>query len=113
MHPVGNVSNMKHPSFFQEFRERAGFVFAIAAINPVILTVYIMFWHRGVGALEFWLVGMGLTFLVCLASGLFMILVISADRRRRFKELRRKDMWEGVMPYDARKAKVEKAAEAG
>jgi hypothetical protein len=104
---------MKTQTFFQEFKERAGFVFAIAVINPLILTTYIMFWHKGSGALEFWLVGMGLTVLVCTAAGLFMTMVIATDRRRRFKALRRKDMWEGVMPYDAAKAKAEKAAEAG
>jgi hypothetical protein len=104
---------MSDKSFLKEWNERAGFVGAIAVINPIILTIYIMFWHRGGGALEFWLVGMGLTFIVCFCAATFMLLVISADRRRRAKLKRRKDMWEDVLPYDAARAKAEKAAEAG
>jgi hypothetical protein len=114
------VTNVSSPhaalpkiSFLAEFRERAGFVPAIAVINPIILTAYILFWHRGGGALEFWLVGMGLTFLVCAAAGLFMTLVITADRRRRFKAMRRQDMWEGVMPYKPARSKGGEPAERG
>ncbi len=100
-------------SFLQEWNERAGFVAAIAVINPVLLTAYVMFWHRGGGAFEFWLVGLGLTFLVCLAAGSFMLLVITADRRRRGREQRKQQMWADVMPYDATKARAEKASKPG
>ncbi len=104
---------MQNPSFVQEWNQRAGFVAAIAVINPLILTAYVLFWHPRGGGFEFWLIGMGLTFIVCLISGSFMLLVIIADRRKRARELRKKVMWEGVLPYDARRAKAEKASEAG
>jgi hypothetical protein len=114
---VTNVSppqtSLPDISFLAEFRARAGFVPAIAVINPVILTAYILFWHRGGGALEFWFVGMGLTFLVCTTAGLFMTLVITADRRRRSKAMRHKDMWEGVMPYKPARSKGGAPAERG
>jgi hypothetical protein len=107
---------MSDKSFLKEWNERAGFVAAIAIINPIVLTIYVMFWHRGAGALEFWLVGLGLTFIVCLISGSFMLLVILSDRRKRAKALRKQQMWEDVLPYDAARAKARKeqsAAEAG
>jgi hypothetical protein len=73
----------------------------------------VMFWHVGRGGLEFWLVGMGLTFIVCLIAGSFMFLVVMAERRRRFKAMRKNQMWEDVLPYDPRKAKAGNPAEAG
>jgi hypothetical protein len=99
-------------SFIKEWNERAGFVAAIAVINPLILTAYVMFWHRGSGALEFWLVGLGLTFIVCLVAGSFMLMVILTDRRKREKRMRKDRMWEDVLPYDAarERAKKEQAA---
>jgi L-asparagine transporter-like permease len=104
---------VQNPSFVQEWNQRAGFVAAIAVINPMILTAYVLFWHSRGGGFEFWLIGMGLTFIVCLISGSFMLLVILADRRKRARDLRNKMMWEGVLPYNAAKAKADKAAEAG
>jgi hypothetical protein len=104
---------MQNPTFIQEWNQRAGFVAAIGVINPVILTAYVLFWHSGGPGFEFWLIGMGLTFMVCLIAGAFMLMVIVADRRTRAHELRKKTMWEGVMPYNAAKAKADKAAEAG
>jgi hypothetical protein len=104
---------VQNPSFFQEWNDRAGFVAAIAVINPMILTAYVLFWHSGGPGFEFWLVGMGLTFMVCVIAGCFMLMVIVTDRRTRARELRKKLMWEGVMPYNPAKAKAEKAVEAG
>lgn len=102
--------------FIKEWNERAGFVAAIAVINPIILTAYVLFWHRGSGSLEFWLVGLGLTFIVCLVAGSFMLLVIVSDRRKRAKLLRKQRMWEDVLPFNAAREKANKdkaAAEAG
>ncbi len=106
---------MLEKSFLKEWNERAGFVAAIAVINPVILTAYVLYWHRGGGALEFWLIGLGLTFIVCMAAGSFMLLVILTDRRKRAHALRKQEMWDGVMPYDAarERARRERASEAG
>jgi uncharacterized membrane protein len=106
---------MQDKSFIKEWNERAGFVGAIAVINPIVLTAYVLFAHRG-AALEFWLVGLGLTFIVCLIAGSFMLMVIVTDRRKRAKALRKQAMWEDVLPHDARRAKAGKdkaAAEAG
>jgi hypothetical protein len=109
------VAAMQDKSFIKEWNERAGFVAVIAILNPIILTAYVMFWHRGSGSLDFWLVGMGLTFIVCLCAGAFMLMVILTDRRKRGKAMRKQQMWEDVLPYDAAKARAEKAraAEAG
>jgi hypothetical protein len=104
---------MQQDSFLKEWNRRAGFVAAVAIINPIILTAYCLFWHRGLAPFEFWLIGMGVTFCICLTAGAFMLFVILTDRRKRFRALRKAQMWEGVMPYDAAKAKAEKAAEAG
>jgi L-asparagine transporter-like permease len=107
---------MPEKSFIKEWNERAGFVAVVAVLNPIILTLYVMFQHRGAGALEFWLVGMGLTFVVCLVAGGFMLLVILTDRRKRARTMRKQQMWDEVLPYDAAKARAEKAqraAEAG
>jgi hypothetical protein len=104
---------MDSPTFGQEWNHRAGFVAAIAVINPIILTGYVLFWHSGGPGFEFWLVGMGLTFMVCVIAGSFMLMVIVSDRRTRARELRKKAMWEGVMPYNPAKAKADKTAEAG
>jgi hypothetical protein len=104
---------MQDLPFIREWNQRAGFVGAIAIINPVILTAYVLFYHAGKSGLEFWLIGMGLTFIVCLVAGAFMLMVILADRRRRAKERRKKQMWEDVLPYNPARAKAEKAAEAG
>lgn len=107
---------MDDKSFIKEWNERAGFVAAIALINPIILTIYVMFWHRGGGAFEFWLVGLGLTFMVCVIAGSFMLMVILSDRRKRAKLFRKNQMWEGVLPYDARREKAKRdqaASEAG
>lgn len=106
---------MLEKSFIKEWNERAGFVAAIATINPVILTAYVMFYHKGAGALEFWLVGMGLTFIVCLLAGSFMLTVIVSDRRKRERAERKLRMWDEVMPYDASKArsKGESSTEPG
>jgi hypothetical protein len=106
---------MPETSFLKEWNERAGFVGAIAVINPIIVTAYVMFWHRGTGGLEFWLIGLGLTFIVCVAAGSFMLLVILTDRRKRAHRQRKQEMWDGVMPYDAvrERAKREAAAEGG
>jgi hypothetical protein len=101
---------MQDKSFLKEWNERAGFVAGIAALNPIILTIYVMFQHRGPGALEFWLVGMGLTVFVCLIAGAFMLLVILNDRRRRQSAARREKMWADAMPYDAAKARAERRA---
>ncbi len=104
---------MQNPSFGSEWNDRAGFVAAIAVINPVILTAYVLFWHERGGGFEFWLIGMGLTFIVCLIAGSFMLLVIVTDRRKRARDIRKKMMWEGVLPYNAAKARAEKSVEAG
>jgi hypothetical protein len=93
---------MDEKSFLKEWNERAGFVAAIAVINPIILTLYILFWHRGSNGLEFWLVGMGLTFIVCFGAGAFMLLVILADRRKRAKKRRHAEMWADVLPRNSR-----------
>jgi hypothetical protein len=103
---------MQEKSFLKEWNERAGFVAVIAILNPLILTAYVMFQHRGSGALEFWLVGLGLTFIVCLAAGAFMLFVILTDRRKRGHAARKQQMWEDVLPYDAGRARAEKAAKA-
>jgi uncharacterized membrane protein len=100
---------MAAKSFLKEWNERAGFVAAIAVINPVVLTTYVMVWHRGGGALEFWLVGMGLTFIVCFIAASFMLMVILSDRRKREHERRKQQMWKDAMPYDAAKARAAKA----
>ena len=102
---------MQELSFIREWNQRAGFVAAIAVINPLILTAYVLFYYKGNGPVEFWLVGLGLTLLVCLIAGSFMLMVILADRRRRAHERRKQLMWEGVLPYDAVKEKARKAAE--
>jgi L-asparagine transporter-like permease len=107
---------MSDKPFLKEWNERAGFVAIIAILNPLILTAYVMLQHRGPGALEFWLVGMGLTFIVCLIAGSFMLMVILTDRRKRGRALRKQQMWEDVLPYDAARARADKAkaaAEAG
>jgi hypothetical protein len=107
---------MQGKSFLREWNERAGFITGIAVINPIVLTAYVMFWHRGSGALEFWLVGMGLTLFVCCGAGAFMLMVILTDRRKRARDARKQQMWEDVLPYDpakARAARAAKAAEAG
>jgi hypothetical protein len=101
---------MQNVSFWNEYRERAGFVTAIGAINPVILTAYCLFWYTGSGAFDFWIVGIGMTVAVCTVAGLFMLMVVSAERRRRFKTARKDKMWSDVMPYDPVKARAEKEA---
>jgi hypothetical protein len=95
--------------FIKEWNERAGFVGVIAVINPIIVTAYVIFWHRGGGGFEFWLVGLGLTFLVCITAGSFMLMVILSDRRKRARKLRNMAMWADAMPYDPAKAKTDKA----
>jgi hypothetical protein len=102
---------MQEISFGREWNQRAGFVAAIAVIYPVILTAYVMFYYKGNGLIEFWLVGMGLTLLVCLVVGSYMLIVILIDRRRRAEKRRRLRMWEKVLPYDAAKARARKADE--
>ena len=97
-------------SLWSEYRERAGFVIAIAAINPVILTAYCLFWYTGRGALDFWMVGIGMTLAVCFVAGTFMLMVVMAERRRRFKIDRKNRMYSDVLPYDPVKAKAEKDA---
>jgi L-asparagine transporter-like permease len=107
---------MQPKSFLKEWNERAGFVAAIAVINPIILTSYVMIWHRGGGALEFWLVGIGLTSIVCFIAASFMLMVILSDRRKRERDQRRQVMWKDAMPYDAAKARAarsEGSAEPG
>jgi hypothetical protein len=94
---------MSELSFGKEWNKRAGFVAAIAVINPLIISIYVMFVHRGGGALEFWLVGLGLTFIVCLTAGSFMLMVILTDRRKRARALRKQAMWEDVLPYDPKR----------
>jgi hypothetical protein len=101
---------MNKVSLWSEYRERAGFVIAIGAINPVILTAYCLFWHTGSGAFDFWLVGICMTLAVCVVAGSFMLMVVMAERRRRFKTERKDKMWSDVMPYDPVKAKAEKYA---
>jgi hypothetical protein len=103
---------MRDKSFLKEWNERAGFILGIALINPLIVTAYVMFWHSGAGAFEFWLVGLGLTIVVCLISGSFMLLVILTDRRKRAQAVRRQQMWQDALPYDAAKARAERAAKA-
>jgi hypothetical protein len=100
-------------TLFREFRSRAGFVGVIAVTNPLLLTAYVLYGRPGVGALDFWLIGMALTVLVCAISSVFMLLVVIAERRRRFAAERKAAMWADVMPYDANKAKATKAAKAG
>jgi hypothetical protein len=104
---------MQDKSFIAEWNERAGFVAGIAIINPLIVTVYVLMFHRGGGALEFWLIGLGLTFIVCMIAGSFMLLVILADRRRRDAALRKQRMWEDALPYDPAKAKAASHRKAG
>jgi hypothetical protein len=103
---------MQEKSFLKEWNERAGFVAVIAVLNPIILTAYVMFQHRGAGALEFWLVGMGLTLMLCLIAGSFMLMVILTDRRKRGRAARKQQMWEDVLPYNVVKERAEKAAKA-
>ncbi len=100
-------------SFWRELRTRAGFVGVIAITNPLLLTAYVLYGRTGAGAFDFWLIGMGLTLLVCMISSLFMLMVVFAERRRRFAAERKEAMWADVMPYDAAKAKAQKAAKAG
>jgi hypothetical protein len=103
---------MQEKSFRKEWGERAGFIAGIALINPLVVTAYVMFWHRGTGGLEFWLVGLGLTLIVCLTAGSFMLMVILTDRRKRARVQRKEQMWKDALPYDAAKARAEKAARA-
>ncbi|MGL4635046.1 MAG: hypothetical protein ACRCWF_03615 [Beijerinckiaceae bacterium] len=105
--------NFAGMSFWKEFKTRAGFVGVIAITNPLLLTGFVFFGRSGSGAFDFWLVGMGLTLLVCAISAAFMLLVVTAERRRRFKSERKAAMWADVMPYDPNKAKEAKQAEAG
>ena len=103
---------MDKVTLWSEFRERAGFVSAIGCINPIILTVYCLFWYSGNGAFDFWIVGLCMTLAVCVVAGSFMLMVVVAERRRRFKTARKDKMWSDVMPYDPVKAKAEQHAAA-
>jgi Na+/H+ antiporter NhaC len=96
---------MTDMSFGKEWNDRAGFVAVIAVVNPIILTVYSLIWHRG-AAFEFWLIGMALTFAVCLIAGSFMLLVIITDRNKRFREAAKSQMWADALPYDPAKSKT-------
>jgi hypothetical protein len=100
-------------SFWREFRMRAGFVGVISITNPLLLTAYVLYGRAGAGAFDFWLIGMGLTLLVCVISSMFMLLVVFAERRRRFAAERKAAMWADVMPYDPAKAKAAKSSKAG
>jgi L-asparagine transporter-like permease len=106
-------SSVSDKPFIAEWNERAGFVAGIAIINPIIVTAYVLIWHRGAGGLEFWLIGLGLTFIVCMIAGSFMLLVILADRRKRHAAIRRQRMWEGALPYDPAKARPAADSKSG
>jgi hypothetical protein len=76
---------MNSPTFFDEFKQRAGFVGAIALSNPVILSFYVLISRSGPGALEFWAAGMVLIALTCIVSLIAVAMVVRAERRKRFR----------------------------
>lgn len=92
---------MQELSFIREWNERAGFVAAIAMINPILITAHVLFYYKGPVPFDFWLIGIGLTMLVCLIVGLTMFIVILLDRKRRAEKRRKQLMWENVMPYSS------------
>ena len=102
---------MREISFIREWNQRASFVAAIAIVNTLVITAHVLLYYQGLDPFRFWLIGIGLTGLLCVSTGLFMLTKILLDRRRRSQARERLRMWQGVLPYDPAKAAAEKAGE--
>ncbi len=114
---------MLNIAFWFEFRRRADALIWLALVNPPVLLLYAITADSPRPALEIWLIGLGATFLVCLAGGLMIYFSTrgAIDRGIRFvrreKTLmdlaRRGPRMRPVRPQSRVEPRLETASEAG
>jgi hypothetical protein len=92
---------MAKQSFKSEFASRAAFISGLAIVNPLLLTVYVMFYREGSGGAEFWAIGTGITLVLCAIGAIVVYFQVLADRKKRFKREAEAAKWRKIMPTEA------------
>jgi ABC-type nickel/cobalt efflux system permease component RcnA len=98
---------MAKQSFKSEFASRAAFITGLAIVNPLLLTVYVLFYREGSGGAEFWAIGTAITLALCAIAAIIVYFQVLSDRKQRFKREAEAAKWRKIMPADG------SAAEAG
>jgi hypothetical protein len=75
-------------AFWFEFRRRAEALIWIALINPPLLLLHALTDDSPRPWLEVWLIGLGATFLVCLAGGIFVYFATKEAIRKGIRFVR-------------------------
>jgi hypothetical protein len=88
-------------SFGSEFSARASFITGLAVVNPLLLTVYVMFYREGSGGAEFWAIGTGITFVLCAIAAIIVYFQVLSDRKDRFRREAEAAKWRKIMPTDS------------
>ena len=80
-------------AFWYEFRRRADVILWVALINPILLALYALSEEISRPALEFWLIGLGVTFVACAVAFAVMYAVTARSVNSSLKSVLHEKMW--------------------
>ena len=80
-------------AFWLEYRRRADPVIWLAFLNPPLLGLHVLTTQTARPALEVWLLGLGVTFLVCLFGAVAIYFATILAIRRGVQHVTREKMW--------------------
>ncbi len=103
---------MLNVAFWFEFRRRADALIWLALINPPVLLLYALTADSPRPVLEIWLIGLGATFLVCMAGALMIYFSTTKAIRRGVRFVRREKFLMDLAARGPRMRKVEPRREA-
>ncbi len=97
---------MARQSFRAEFAARTSFITGLAVVNPLLLTVYVLFYREAGGGAEFWAIGTGMTLVLCAGAALIVYFQVLSDRKQRFRREAEAAKWRKIMPVDGTSAEA-------
>ena len=94
-------------AFWYEFRRRADALILLALISPPVLLLYALTTDAPRPAFEIWLIGLGVTFLLCLTYAFVIYLSTNRAIRRGVRFVRREKLLNDLADRGPRMRKVD------
>ena len=80
-------------AFWYEYRRRADLLIWLAFLNPALVSAYALVAHQGRAALEIWLLGLGMNFILCMVVAIGTYIATRITISRGVATVQREKMW--------------------
>lgn len=104
---------MRDVAFWYEYRRRADTLVWLAMVNPPLIGLHAMTAELSRPALEFWLMGLGVTFLICFLGAAILYVATALTIRRGVETVTREKMWNDIIRRGPFMRVIAKTPEAG